>query len=79
MTQRIIMIGLSGKVKWIPTLDYTGQLAKAASVGIRDAGLGLLMLVAREYARVNEAVFLRVCMCMFALANVSMIHALANV
>ena len=63
MTQRIIAIGLSlgEKMKWIPTLDYTGQLAKAASVGIRDAGLGLLMLVAREYARVNEAVFLREC------------------
>ena len=43
MTQRIMMIGLNlgGKVKRKPTLDYTGQLAKAASVGIIDSRLGL--------------------------------------
>ena len=64
MTQRIITIGLSlgVKVKWIPTLDYTGQLAKAASVGIKDSGLGLQMLSCMP------SVLLQVCTCMFVLS-----------
>ena len=64
MTQRIITIGLSlgEKVKWVPTLDYTGQLAKAASVGIKDSGLGLQLLFCMSL------VSLQVCTCMFVLS-----------